>query len=108
MHALQRVAALAALAAGLAGCNQTTQSENTSMPGSTAAAMRTGSPQDEQACIAAVAQQTNNTVTVLSSEFSEANTLVMVGVGPNRAPWRCLVSRGIVSQVMSMVNEGAL
>jgi hypothetical protein len=41
-------------------------------------------------------------------ETSEANNLVVVGVGPNKAPWRCLVSRGVVAEVMSMTDEGAL
>ncbi|SON53906.1 hypothetical protein HDIA_0365 [Hartmannibacter diazotrophicus] len=71
-------------------------------------AMRSGSQQDEAACLSAVASQTGNTVSVTSSEFSEANTLVMVGVGPQKAPWKCLVSRGRVAEVTSMTDEGAL
>ena len=66
------------------------------------------SAEDTGACLAAVAATTNNSVTVLSSEFSEANTMIMIGVGPDRAPWRCLVSRGRVAEVMSMTNEGSL
>ena len=64
----------------------------------------------EQACLAAVSQETNNgEVVVLSSEFSEANTAVVIGVGPNQAPWRCLVSNdGVVAEVMSLTDEGAL
>ena len=71
-------------------------------------AMRDASPQDEQACLTAVAKQANNSVVVLSSEFSQANSLVMVGVGPQKAPWKCLVSKGTVAEVMSMTNEGSL
>ena len=64
---------------------------------------------DEQACLQAVSIKTNNgDVTVLRMETSEANNLVVVGVGPNKAPWRCLVSRGVVAEVMSMTDEGAL
>lgn len=63
---------------------------------------------DVQACLAAVAAQTNNTVTLLSAEFSEANTLVMVGVGPQLAPWRCLSSHGVVAEVMFAGDEGRL
>ena len=64
---------------------------------------------DEQACLQAVSIKTNNgDVTVLRTETSEANNLVVVGVGPNKAPWRCLVSGGVVAEVMSMTNEGAL
>lgn len=45
----------------------------------------------EQACLAAVSQSTGNgDVMVLSSEFSEAGTLVRVGVGQDRAPWKCI------------------
>jgi len=44
----------------------------------------------------------------LSVEESEANTLVMVGVGPNRAPWKCLSKNGAVAEVSSMTDEGNL
>jgi uncharacterized lipoprotein len=73
-----------------------------------------GAPQaavgkDEQACLQAVSTETNNgDVVTLSVEESEANTLVMVGVGPNRAPWKCLASGGVVAEVTSMTDEGAL
>lgn len=64
---------------------------------------------DEQACLQAVSIKTNNgDVTLLRTETSEANNLVVVGVGPNKAPWRCLVSGGVVAEVMSMTDEGAL
>lgn len=96
-------AAIAGIA--LAACSETTEMASSPAP---APAMRTGSAADEGACLTAVAQQTGNSVVVLSSEFSEANTLVMVGVGPQRAPWRCLVSNAVVAEVMSTVDEGAL
>ncbi len=83
----------------LVGCVESTD---------TKPSMRSGSMEDENACLAAVARQTNNSVSVISSDFSQANTMVMVGVGPQRAPWRCLVSGGQVAEVMSMVDEGAL
>ncbi len=74
-----------------------------------APAMRTGSAADESACLKAVMRQTNNNdAVVLSSEFSQANTEVIVGIGPNRAKWRCLVSKERVGEVMSMTDEGAL
>jgi hypothetical protein len=64
---------------------------------------------DEQVCLQAVSTETNNAdVVTLSVEESEANTLVMVGVGPNRAPWKCLAKDGVVAEVMSMTDEGAL
>ena len=72
-----------------------------------------GAPQatagaDEQACVKAVAAQTSNDVVTLSVKPSEANTIVMVGVGPNNAPWKCLSKDGVVAEVMSMTDEGAL
>ena len=70
--------------------------------------VRTGGQVDEQACLQAVARQTNASVMVLSSEFSQANSLIMVGVGPRNAPWKCLSSNGVVAEITSMTNEGAL
>jgi hypothetical protein len=85
----------------LAGCSETTSQ---STP-----ALRTGSATDEQACELAVTRQTNNPdVVTLSSDFSQANTEVILGVGAQRAKWRCLVSNGRVAEVMSLTNEGAL
>jgi len=103
-----RLAAIA-LFAGLAGCQSSAPPPPaaTSMPSETMA-MRTGSPADERACLDAIDSQTDGEVLVLSSEFSQANTLVMVGVGPERAPWRCLVSGGIVGETMFAGSEGAL
>jgi hypothetical protein len=96
----------------LAACSESVDQVASLQPSSGSMAsdapMRTGSPEDENACLSAVASQTGNTVVVLSSEFSEANTLVMVGVGPQQAPWCCLVSKGRVAEVMSMTDEGAL
>jgi uncharacterized lipoprotein len=63
---------------------------------------------DEQACLKAVATETSNDVVTLSVDPSEANTIVMVGVGPNKAPWKCLAKDGVVAEVMSMTDEGAL
>lgn len=84
----------------VAACSETT---------SQSPAMRTGSATDEQACELAVTRQTNNPdVVTLSSQFSQANTEVIIGVGAERAKWRCLVSGGRVAEVMSLTNEGAL
>ncbi len=111
-----RTAASSVLAAILAGllataCSETASQAPQPQPAATAAApaMRSGSPQDESACLAAVSRETKNRdVSVVSSEFSQANTEVVVGVGPNRAKWRCLVSKGRVAEVMSLTDEGAL
>ena len=63
-----------------------------------------------EACMAAVRQETNESdITVTSNEFSEANTLVMLGVGAQRAPWRCLVANdGTVQEVSFTGDEGKL
>jgi len=72
-------------------------------------AAQSAAGKDEQACLQAVSTETNNgDVVTLSVEESEANTLVMIGVGPNRAPWKCLSKDGVVAEVMSMTDEGAL
>jgi len=60
------------------------------------------------ACLAAVKKETGEPkVSVLSNEFSEANTLVMIGVGDTNAPWKCLVSNdGTVQEVSFSGDEG--
>jgi hypothetical protein len=73
------------------------------------AAAAAGAPsKQEQACLAAVSNETDNgEVTVLSSEFSQANSIVMTGVGSQRAPWRCLVSNsGVVQEGMFAGSDG--
>jgi hypothetical protein len=79
-------------------------------PSTAEAAKSGGMPsKDEQACLQAVSIKTNNgEVMVLSTETSEANNVVIVGVGANRAPWRCLVSKGVVAEVSSQTDEGRL
>jgi hypothetical protein len=64
---------------------------------------------DKQACLRAVRKQTNNPkVVVVSVEISEANNSVTLGVGPQRAPWRCLVKNGTVAEVTSLTDEGKM
>jgi hypothetical protein len=65
---------------------------------------------EEQACLRDVARQTNNgDVALLSSSFSQAGTEVIVGVGPQRARWRCIgYSNGTTAEIMSLTNEGSL
>ncbi|MEQ9688971.1 MAG: hypothetical protein RLO48_04500 [Bauldia litoralis] len=61
------------------------------------------------ACLAAVKAETNESdVTVASNEFSEANTIVMLGVGANRAPWKCLVANdGTVQEITFTGDDSA-
>jgi hypothetical protein len=65
---------------------------------------------EEQACLRDVTRTTTNPdVVLLGSEFSEAGTLVRVGVGTNRAPWQCIAYRdGTTAGIQSMVDEGSL
>ena len=69
-----------------------------------------GTPsKDEQACLQAVSTQTNNgDVIPLESTTSEANNTFIIGVGEQRAKWKCLVKNGQVAEVMSLTDEGAL
>lgn len=67
------------------------------------------SPRDRKACLHAVMDETRNMhVIVLGTEESEANETVYVGVGAQKAKWKCLVKHGIVAEVSSMVDDGAL
>jgi hypothetical protein len=100
MAALKWVIGLAALAA-LAGCVEDTGTAGT-------APLRMAPASDESVCLTAVGNQTGNSVVVLESVTSEANNMVTIGVGPDRARWRCLVNGGTVVEVMSMTDEGAL
>lgn len=54
-----------------------------------------------KACLGAVEAQTGRkALTVLGKDYSEANSAVMIGVGPEQAPWRCLVSNeGVVAEL---------
>ena len=64
---------------------------------------------DKEACLKAVKRKTQNSkVTVIDAVSSEANNTVTVGVGTTPAPWRCLVKRGKVADIMSQTNEGRL
>lgn len=101
MKTINAIALSAVCLTGLAGCVETTETRS-------APAMRGGSAQDEQACLRAVDARTDGAVRVLSSKYSEANTLVVIGVGPDNAPWRCLVNDGVVAEIMFAGSEGAL
>lgn len=64
----------------------------------------------EQACLLGVTRETNNPdVVLLGSEFSQAGTLVRIGVGPARAPWQCIAyADGSVDGIGSLTDEGVL
>lgn len=99
----RKLFALSALAPALvllAACDDT---------GSTTAASSVPSAA-EQACLRDVTATTSNPdVVLLGSEFSEAGTLVRVGVGPDQAPWQCIAySDGTTDGISFMGSEGAL
>ena len=62
------------------------------------------------ACLGEVGRVTNAApLTITAMVDSPANSQITVAVGPQRAPWLCLVSRtGIVQNVMSQTDEGRL
>ena len=93
------VAAAFGAAFALSGCVEETSAPSAAMPNAA-----------EQACLRDVTRETNNPeVVLLGSEFSEAGTMVRVGVGPNRAPWQCVAYRdGTTDGIMSLTNEGTL
>jgi len=98
-----------AAAAALAGCVEDTGSSSSSNPMFPNVGF---SPDVSQravnACRAAVDAQTDGAVEVVGTEFSQANNAVYMRVGPQRAPWRCLVSNdGRVAEVMFVGSEGA-
>jgi hypothetical protein len=79
--------------------------------GGTGGGSSSGTPSmAEQACLRDVTATTNNPdVTLISSSFSEAGTEVIVGVGPQRARWRCIAySDGSTAGIESLTDEGFL
>jgi hypothetical protein len=98
-------AAAAAASLALTACTETTGDTRTS------SASPSGTPSlAEQGCLREVTRETNNPdVVLLSSSYSEAGTEVIVGVGPQRARWRCIGYRdGTTAGIMSLTDEGAM
>jgi hypothetical protein len=95
----QTLLALSALTL-LAACDEAATTGGTSVAPTAA----------EQACLRDVTATTNNPdVALLGSEFSEAGTLVRVGVGSDRAPWQCIAySDGTTAGITSLSDEGTL
>lgn len=61
----------------------------------------------EQACLRDVTVATNNPdVVLLGSEFSQAGTFVRVGVGPSRAPWKCIAYSDGTTAGIEFMGEG--
>jgi hypothetical protein len=58
------------------------------------------------ACRRRLDAETDGAVDIAASEFSQANSAVYMTVGPQRAPWRCLVSNDGVVQELMFMGEG--
>ena len=99
-----RLSAIALATAALTGCGSNPEQPSN---GGSSSAMPSKA---EQACLRDVTRTTNNPdVVLLDSTFSEAGTEVIVGVGPQRARWRCIgYSDGTTGDIMSLTNEGRL
>ena len=101
-----RLAALTASIALLGGCVSTSEQPSSSS-GSASSRMPTPA---EQACLRDVTRTTDNPdVVLLDSSFSQAGTEVIVGVGPQRARWRCIAYSDVTTAgIESLTDEGAL
>jgi hypothetical protein len=61
------------------------------------------------ACRRALDAETDGTIEVAGTEFSQANNAVYMVVGANRAPWMCLVSaKAAVQELRFIGDEGRL
>ncbi len=64
----------------------------------------------QQACLRDVAKVThNNDVAFVTGNPVENGADLTIGVGPQRAPWRCIaVTGGGTTGITSLTNEGAM
>lgn len=101
--------ALTASLALLAGCVETSGPASGPATGGAAPAGNSVEADGRAACVRDVKAETGNPqAVVLSSSFSEAGTEVIVGIGPQKAPWRCIGYKdGTTAAIMSMTDEGA-
>ncbi len=102
MTNILKIAIAGAALGTLAGCIETE---------SPAGPPQAGAPRaEEQACLRDVTRTTNNPdVVLLGSSVEGAGMEVIVGVGPQRARWRC-VGRpdGTTFGITSLTDDGAL
>lgn len=108
--------ALVSLAAlGLAACAAGTQSSQPyRQPSSPSPIPNVGFSADVSnaaitACRNALDAQTEGAIDVVGSEYSEANVVVYMTVGSNRAPWKCFTANdGSYANTEFLGSEGAL
>jgi hypothetical protein len=93
-----QIAALTAASLALSACGTPDSGYSDKSSGS-----RQATSAAESACMAAVNRQYGGKydVKVVRSEYSEANSLVVVAGGPDRERWRCLASNGGVVQELT-------
>ncbi len=105
MNRIIKLSAIALATAALAGCGG-----NPDRPANGGGSSSAMPDKAEQACLRDVTRTTNNPdVVLLGSSFSQAGTEVIVGVGPQRARWRCIgYSDGTTGGIMSLTDEGRL
>ncbi|MBF9032424.1 hypothetical protein HKCCE3408_18655 [Rhodobacterales bacterium HKCCE3408] len=114
MYSRLTLAAATVAAAALSGCVDTGGSSGGQMaPDPSGPPFIEGSFSASDAAVNAcrnlLASQTTGGVSVVGSEFSQANSAVYMRVGANGAPWRCLVGDdGSNPSTMFMGNEGTL
>lgn len=109
-HTAKIIIATGALAV-LAGCVEDTGSVMQTSPAGPSMRTTFDSAVSDSAvnsCQNALAQQVDGGVSVVGTEFSQANSAVYMRVGSNGAPWRCLVSNdGSGAELMFLGSEGA-
>lgn len=95
------ILAAGVVVAALAGCDAQVAAVDAASPAPSVA---------EQACLREVTGVTANPdVVLLESRVSEAGTETIVGVGEQRALWRCVgYGDGTTAEIMSLTDEGAL
>jgi len=113
MTRIARLAAAGGLLASHAGCVETSTSGTVStapgVPPFITTIDGSVSTAAVDACRGALDAQTDGAVQVVGSEFSEAASAVYMLVGPQRAPWRCLVANdGRNPSLEFQGSEGAL
>ncbi len=108
----RNLSALAVAAVIVAGCtvNAGGAGGGSGNPGGPADTSPGAPSAAEQACLRDVTQATNNPdVVLLNSSVSEAGTEVIVGVGGQRAPWRCIgYNDGTTTGILFLGDEGRL
>lgn len=103
-------ASLNAVYTGPHGANGICQvAERAAQAGSISTSSARMAAKNAKTCLLAVRRQTNNRdVVILESESSQAKDTIILGVGPQRAKWKCVAKENGAADVQSLTDEGAL